>query len=95
MTPVNTKRQSIFANRSYGAVDITARDEEKNQTTDKNTEQLMRKKLKWHYMNAYEKYKAGGRKPWKLSVQIIKIFLVTVQVKSVELKLFVNKNVHN
>ena len=34
----------------------------------------------WHYMNAYEKYKAGGRKPWKLLVQIIKILLVTGQV---------------
>lgn len=43
------------------------------------TEQ-MRARLKWHYMNAYQKYKAGGRKPWKLLVQIIKIFLVTAQV---------------
>lgn len=47
--------------------------------SQESTEKV-RARLKWHYMNAYEKYKAGGRKPWKLLVQIIKILLVTGQV---------------
>ncbi|CAB4029799.1 mucolipin-3-like isoform X1, partial [Paramuricea clavata] len=56
----------------YGAINSVSGE----QTID--TEK-MRARLKWHYMNAYEKYKAGGRKPWKLIIQIIKIFLVTAQ----------------
>ena len=60
----------------YGAVNSQSRDQENMETQSEK----MRARLKWHYMNSYEKYKAGGRKPWKLVVQIIKIFLVTAQV---------------
>ncbi len=81
------QEQSIFTNASgfhknfYGAVNSVSHDE---QTTASLSEK-MRARLKWHYMNAYEKYKAGGRKPWKLLIQIIKIFLVTAQVRDINL----------
>ncbi|XP_031551125.1 mucolipin-3-like [Actinia tenebrosa] len=41
---------------------------------------FMRKRLKAHFMNPYEKFKKRGRKPWKLFIQMLKIFLVTAQV---------------
>ena len=67
---------SDFHKNFYGAVNNVSHDEQSTEVlSDK-----MRARLKWHYMNAYEKYKAGGRKPWKLLIQIIKIFLVTAQV---------------
>ncbi|XP_047122323.1 mucolipin-3 isoform X2 [Hydra vulgaris] len=37
-------------------------------------------KLKYHFMSPYEKYRKHGRKPWKLIIQILKIFMVTAQV---------------
>ncbi|XP_071800014.1 mucolipin-3-like isoform X1 [Asterias amurensis] len=43
-------------------------------------EEKMRRELKFYFMNPYEKYKARGRKPWKLGVQLIKIVLVTLQL---------------
>ena len=44
-------------------------------------ENEMKRELKYYFMNPYEKYKARGRKPWKLAIQIIKIVLVTAQVR--------------
>lgn len=42
--------------------------------------EVLKAKLKYHYMNPWQKYKAKGRKPWKLVIQILKIIIVTVQV---------------
>ncbi|CAH2310444.1 WD repeat-containing 63 [Pelobates cultripes] len=42
------------------------------------TDQL-RRKLKFFFMNPCEKFRARGRKPWKLCIQILKIAMVTVQ----------------
>ncbi|XP_066528913.1 mucolipin-3 isoform X2 [Hoplias malabaricus] len=41
-----------------------------------------RRKLKYFFMNPCEKYRARGRKPWKLMLQIIKIAVITVQLVS-------------
>ncbi|XP_038067102.1 mucolipin-3-like isoform X1 [Patiria miniata] len=43
-------------------------------------EEKMRRDLKFFFMNPYEKYKARGRKPYKLGLQIIKIVFVTLQL---------------
>lgn len=43
--------------------------------------EILKAKLKYHYMNPWQKYKAKGRKPWKLFIQILKIVIVTVQVR--------------
>ena len=48
-------------------------------------ENQMQRELKYFFMNPYEKYKARGRKPWKLCIQILKIFFVTTQVSNVYL----------
>lgn len=39
-----------------------------------------RRRLKYFFMNPCEKYRARGRKPWKLMLQILKIAIITVQV---------------
>ncbi|XP_055486757.1 LOW QUALITY PROTEIN: mucolipin-3 [Leucoraja erinacea] len=44
-----------------------------------DTDQL-RRKLKFFFMNPCEKFRARGRKPWKLGVQILKIAMVTLQL---------------
>uniref|UniRef100_A0A8C6P8P0 Mucolipin TRP cation channel 3 n=1 Tax=Nothobranchius furzeri TaxID=105023 RepID=A0A8C6P8P0_NOTFU len=41
-----------------------------------------RRKLKYFFMNPCEKYRARGRKPWKLMLQILKIVLITAQLVS-------------
>ncbi|KAM4551138.1 mucolipin-3 isoform 2-T2 [Odontesthes bonariensis] len=41
-----------------------------------------RRKLKYFFMNPCEKYRARGRKPWKLMLQILKIAIITVQYTS-------------
>lgn len=54
--------------------------ESKKKKRDKIEEKKMRLKLQYHFMTPFEKYKLG-RKPWKLGVQILKILVVTTQVK--------------
>lgn len=49
-------------------------------SSQRNGIKLMRKRLKAHFMNPYEKFKKRGRKPWKLVIQMLKIILVTAQV---------------
>ncbi|XP_039999712.1 mucolipin-3 [Xiphias gladius] len=41
-----------------------------------------RRRLKYFFMNPCEKYKARGRKPWKLMLQILKIAIITIQLVS-------------
>lgn len=43
--------------------------------------EIMKTKIKYHYMNPIQKFRARRRKPWKLVVQIVKVFLVTIQVR--------------
>lgn len=44
-----------------------------------------RRRLKYFFMNPCEKYRARGRKPWKLMLQILKIAIITMQVQHIEL----------
>uniref|UniRef100_A0A3B3VS59 Mucolipin TRP cation channel 3 n=1 Tax=Poecilia latipinna TaxID=48699 RepID=A0A3B3VS59_9TELE len=39
-----------------------------------------RRRLKYFFMNPCEKYRAKGRKPWKLMLQIWKIVIITAQL---------------
>uniref|UniRef100_A0A3Q2PSR9 Mucolipin-3-like n=1 Tax=Fundulus heteroclitus TaxID=8078 RepID=A0A3Q2PSR9_FUNHE len=39
-----------------------------------------RGRLRYFFMNPCEKYRARGRKPWKLVLQILKIFIITAQL---------------
>ncbi len=48
-------------------------------------QEKFRRKLKYFFMNPCDKYKARGRKPWKLILQIIKIAVVTIQVSRLEI----------
>jgi hypothetical protein len=38
-------------------------------------EARLKRRLKFHFLNPWEKYKATGRLPWKLLLQILKVFL--------------------
>lgn len=40
-----------------------------------------RRRLKYFFMNPCEKFHARGRKPWKLMLQILKIVIITIQVR--------------
>ena len=42
--------------------------------------EVMKTKIKYHYMNPVQKFRARRRKPWKLVVQIVKVVLITIQV---------------
>jgi hypothetical protein len=44
------------------------------------SEEKMRRKLRFFFMNPIEKWQAKRRFPYKFVVQVIKIILVTVQV---------------
>ena len=46
-----------------------------------SSEADIRKKVQWYFKSPYEKYKERKRKPAKLILQIIKIVLVTAQVR--------------
>lgn len=45
------------------------------------SEERMRRKLRFFFMNPIEKWQAKRRVPYKFIVQVIKIILVTVQVR--------------
>ncbi len=40
-------------------------------------EARLKRRLKFHFLNPWEKYEATGRLPWKLLLQILKVFLGT------------------
>lgn len=44
-------------------------------------EDRLRRKLKFFFMDPCEKWKAKRRFPWKLGLQVLKILLLTIQVK--------------
>lgn len=48
--------------------------------------EVMKTKIKYHYMNPFQKFRARRRKPWKLVVQIVKIVLITFQVRFDDLR---------
>lgn len=50
------------------------------QSLDSKVVEDFRRRLKYFFMNPCEKYRARGRKPWKLMLQILKIAIITVQV---------------
>lgn len=45
-----------------------------------STRDVMKTKIRYHYMNPFQKFRARRRKPWKLLVQIVKVVLITIQV---------------
>ena len=38
-------------------------------------EARLKRRLKFYFMNPWQKYEATGRPPWKLLLQIVKVFL--------------------
>ena len=54
----------------------------------RNSIEVMRKRLKYHFMSPYQKFRHRGRKPWKLCIQLLKLFVVTIQVCIIEIYSF-------
>ncbi|XP_067109644.1 mucolipin-3 isoform X2 [Osmerus mordax] len=52
------------------------------QSPDCQVMEDFRRRLKYFFMNPCEKYRARGRKPWKLTLQILKIAIITAQLVS-------------
>jgi hypothetical protein len=53
-----------------------------NRLTDLDmSEEKMRRRLRFFFMNPIEKWQAKRRFPYKFFVQVVKIILVTVQVR--------------
>ncbi|XP_023865748.1 mucolipin-3 [Salvelinus sp. IW2-2015] len=50
--------------------------------SDSKVVEDFRRRLKYFFMNPCEKYRARGRKPWKLMLQILKIAIITFQLVS-------------
>lgn len=46
-------------------------------------EEDLRRRLKYFFMSPCDKFRAKGRKPFKLMLQVVKILVVTVQVSPV------------
>lgn len=46
-------------------------------------EEDLRRRLKYFFMSPCDKFRAKGRKPFKLMLQVVKILVVTVQVRPV------------
>lgn len=44
-------------------------------------EEDLRRRLKYFFMSPCDKFRAKGRKPFKLMLQVVKILVVTVQVR--------------
>uniref|UniRef100_A0A8C1EZZ0 Mucolipin TRP cation channel 2 n=1 Tax=Cyprinus carpio carpio TaxID=630221 RepID=A0A8C1EZZ0_CYPCA len=44
------------------------------------TEEILRDDLRFYFMSPCEKYKTRRQLPWKLAVQILKIFMITLQL---------------
>ncbi|XP_028667361.1 mucolipin-3 [Erpetoichthys calabaricus] len=57
-------------------------DSKKYELDDPDAEDNFRRKLKFYFMNPCDKFKARGRKPWKLGLQILKIIIITAQLVS-------------
>ncbi|KAK2822562.1 hypothetical protein Q5P01_022627 [Channa striata] len=51
-------------------------------TVESKVVEDFRRRLKYFFMNPCEKYRARGRKPWKLMLQILKIGIITIQLVS-------------
>lgn len=49
-------------------------------STDPMTEEILRDDLRFYFMSPCEKYRTRRQLPWKLAVQILKIFMITLQV---------------
>ncbi|XP_071777844.2 mucolipin-3-like [Centroberyx gerrardi] len=52
------------------------------QSAESKVVENFRRRLKYFFMNPCEKYRARGRKPWKLMLQILKIAIITIQLVS-------------
>lgn len=63
-----------------GETTSTDNEDTHNFHTTHEEEDELRKHLKYFFMNPCEKFSAKRKFPWKLTAQLIKIVLVTIQV---------------
>lgn len=86
MASFNDYTEPLLRRNSYNGSDIASLhyqsiyDSTEFSGSLRNRREVMRKRLKSHFMTPYQKYKHRGRKPWKLLLQFLKLIVVTVQV---------------
>ncbi|XP_029440097.1 LOW QUALITY PROTEIN: mucolipin-1-like [Rhinatrema bivittatum] len=71
------KERLLTSVSNYGSQDAGYRMAGGPQTPQ---EELLRRRLKYFFMSPCDKFRAKGRKPYKLVLQVIKILIVTVQL---------------
>lgn len=72
--PIPSETERLLSRApGYGATEAPAVEEEEE-------EEELRRRLKYFFMSPCDKYRARGRRPVKLGLQLAKILLVTVQV---------------
>lgn len=79
-SPLFTETQKLLTSMTgYGSQDREARPSLDSATLHPEEEEL-RRRLKYYFMSPCDKFRAKGRKPFKLVLQLIKILIVTIQV---------------
>ncbi|KAG1692571.1 Mucolipin-3 [Nymphon striatum] len=83
ITCENTNKENISEAENKPEEDLNHEDHNKlsRQTSlTPHMQDKLQRKLKFYFMNPIEKWKAKGRFPYKLSVQTIKLVVVTIQL---------------
>lgn len=80
---------------AYLCVDDSNMSSDTNPQPEHEELEKFRRKLKYFFMNPSDKYKARGKKPWKLMLQIIKIAVVTAQVQDTHFPEIYQTNILN
>ena len=73
--------EALVVNCSAETSTPTASSRSSQLTNLEMSEERMRRKLRFFFMNPIEKWQARRRFPYKFFVQVVKIILVTVQVR--------------
>ncbi|XP_064258156.1 mucolipin-1 isoform X3 [Passer domesticus] len=64
----------------YGTAQAAPGQEQQQEEEEEEEEEELRRRLKYFFMSPCDKYRARGRRPVKLALQLAKIVLVTVQL---------------
>ena len=87
-TPVS-RRQSRIERRRQQQLESSLNQQQQQQQSSTPTmtaeqaavDDQLRRRLAYYLLNPYEKWRASRECPWKLLIQIVKIFIVTTQVR--------------
>ena len=77
----SSSREQTTQAQTDAPLSYSSRDSMERIQTTVCPREVMKTKIRYHFMNPLQKFRARRRKPWKLVLQIVKIVLVTLQVR--------------